>query len=153
MRWTGAHTGLLCGSCGQWEVSPGAGERAAEHRAAIDQTAGRKSARLADPEAARRDAETLAGERAALADDLEGLADDLDVSEFPRFNDRYAAARRSGIEAAGIIGHYSNRVAKADTLDQLHAVAEDVRRFTAEFAPFAGPHARRLLQRPGRLRR
>jgi hypothetical protein len=136
MRWTGAHTALVCLACSVWTVSPGAKTRAAEHLAAIDKSAARRSAQLADPEAERLAAEVFAAERAELLDDLDGLADLLNVSGFPRDDAEYAPARRAGIRYGGTVALYSDRAHKAETLDQLRRVAADAERFAAGIEPW-----------------
>ncbi len=134
-QWTGAHTGLICLDRSHerpiWSVSPGAKARTAEHLAAIDKSAARRSAQLADPEAERLAAETFAAERAELLDDLDGLADALDVGGFPRGDAEYEPARRAGIRYAGTARLYAERARKAETLDQLRRVDDDAGRFAA----------------------
>jgi hypothetical protein len=138
MRWTGAHTGLVCLACPAWSVSPGAETRAGEHLAAIDKSAARRTAPLADPEAERLAAETFAAERAELLDGLDGLADALDVSDFPRGDAEYAPARRAGIRYGGTAALYADRARKADTLDQLRRDAADAAQFAASIGPWLG---------------
>jgi hypothetical protein len=53
MRWTGAHTAIICASCQQWSISPGVRGRVAAYAAALDQRANRTAARSADPTAER----------------------------------------------------------------------------------------------------
>lgn len=131
-HWTGAHTALVClgHDLPLWSVSPGAKTRAAEHLAAIDKSAARKSAQLADPAAERAAAEALESDRAELLDDLDGLAELLDVDGFPRA-EPYTAARRAGIRHGAIVELYRNRARKAETLDQLARVADDAENFAA----------------------
>jgi hypothetical protein len=130
MRWAGAHTGLLCARCRVWAVSPGARDRAAEHLAAIDNSAARRSAQLADPAAERAAAEALASDRAELLDDLDGLAELLDVSDFPRA-EPHTAARKAGVRLGAVVEQYKDRARRADTLDQLARVAADAEAFAA----------------------
>jgi hypothetical protein len=138
-RWTGAHTALICLGHDRalWSVSPGAKTRAAEHLAAIDKSAARKSAPLADPEAERLAAEALASDRAELLDDLDGLAELLDVDDFPRA-EPYTAARRAGVRFGAVVEQYQDRARTADTLDQLGRVADDAERFAAGIEGWLG---------------
>ena len=66
MRWTGAHTAVVCPSCepAKWSISPGARERVEAHAAALDKRANRTAAAVADPTAER--ARRLEVDRAAI---------------------------------------------------------------------------------------
>jgi hypothetical protein len=131
-RWTGAHTALVCLGHDRplWSVSPGAKTRAAEHLAAIDKSAARRSAQLADPAAERAAAEALASDRAELLDDLDGLAELLDVDDFPRA-EPYTAARRAGVRYGAVVEMHKSRARKTETLDQLGRVRGEVEHFAA----------------------
>lgn len=139
-RWVGAHTALICLGHDRplWSVSPGAKTRAAEHLAAIDKSAARKSAQLADPEAERIAADAFEARRAELLDDLDGLADALDVTGFPRGNSAYEPARRAGLQYGAIVARYIGRVRHADTLDQLDRIDSDAARSFASIADGGG---------------
>jgi len=96
MRWTGAHTAVVCASPeherAQWSISPGAAGRVEAHAAALDRRANRSSAKVADPTAERakrlevdRAAIELAKRKGVMLRQLGALADDdrLDPESLP----------------------------------------------------------------------
>lgn len=118
-------------------VSAAAIDRGQEALAAIDNSAARRGARLADPEAERLAAEALAGERAELLDHLERLADDADVSKWPRDGDAdYRRARMIGVKIGGAVTHYTSKAREADTLEKLRKTATDAGRFRQSAEPW-----------------
>jgi ferritin-like protein len=127
MRWTIAHTAVMCPACPAWSISDGTRSRAAVHGQALAhreaRSRGEVAARTEADEAADRAARVrLRGQKEALAALAGRLADDADPADHDR-----PQFQRSAFEIRAIIRGYLPEIHAAANEATLTAIAAEIR--------------------------
>jgi hypothetical protein len=120
LRWTGAHTALICPECRAWSVSPGAGSRAAARAASLERRASGGTLALT-PGQARATRVHLRARQDALSRAVAHLADQFDPADFDQDADR-----RPAVELAALLRAYLPEISAAAAEGELAELAAEL---------------------------